>query len=261
MDECEELELEIARNNQLQSAAREEAAALKKRAKDLQDELDTAAWGLEEAEAEKQNLRQKVVSSPDRRRAEVTQRREKLNDVKQNCAQLEESIQDYKKMLINMDQISAKLQALRNALSEIQLQAKEHSELVAKTDATQDKIKETEKDTAIQQQSNEQAERELHRAEEKILQERKQQGIQMEAVMESIEEAKAKLLHVEKDRREGMAKVEEGEARVLELEGKIKKQKEESDAQAELMIAEYKKIEQLFLSRNAQRMAIIEASS
>ena len=76
VDECQELELEIARNNQLQTTAREEGAALKKTATDLKDELATATWGLEEAEAEEERLRAQVVSSPDRRKAEMAHRRQ-----------------------------------------------------------------------------------------------------------------------------------------------------------------------------------------
>ena len=69
--ECEELEIEIARNNKLQAAKREEATELKRQANDLKDEIATATLALQEAQAEHDSLASKIVSSPDRRAHEL----------------------------------------------------------------------------------------------------------------------------------------------------------------------------------------------
>jgi chromosome segregation ATPase len=255
--ECEELELEIARNNQLQTTSREEAAALKKKAKDLQDELATAAWALEEAEAEEESLRLQVVSSPDRRKAEMVHRRERLDKAKNECADLDKELQDSKTKIFHAKQISKEFELTTVTLDELQEQADKYTGLVRQLEETRDKIQAIKKQEAGHLQATEQVERELHRTEEKTIQQRKQHKMEINAVHEALEESKSQLLNVEKDRREGMARVEAGEAEVRELEAAMEEERLKTAREIEDMIEEYKETERMFLDRDAKRMAII----
>lgn len=257
--ECQELELEIARNNRLQSTAREEAAALKKKANDLKDELATSVWALQEAEAEEERLRSQVVSSPDRRKAEMTHRRERLDKVKQECATLEKELQDSKAKILNAKQISKDFDSINSTLDELQVQATKYADIIKQLEETQEKIQVSEKQTSEYAKATEQAERELHRIEEKIIHQRQQRKMQMDAMQEALEVAKSQLLAVEKDRRDGMARVEAGEAEVKKLEADMEREKIKTAQEIQAMIREYQATEKLFLERNAERMALIEA--
>lgn len=257
--ECQELELEIARNNRLQSSAREEATALKKKANDLKDELATSVWALQEAEAEEERLRLQVVSSPDRRKAEMAHRRERLDKVKQECATLEKELQDSKTKILNVKQISKDFDSINTTLEELQLQATKYSDVVKRLEEVQGKIQASEKQSFEYTKATEQAERELHRMEDKIVHQRQQHKMQMDAMQEALEVAKSQLLDVEKDRRDGMARVEAGEAEVKKLEADMEREKYKTAQEIQAMIREYQETEMLFLERNAERMALIEA--
>ena len=73
-----EIETEIARQNKVQAAIRQESTALKKRANELKDEIATASLALEEANAEEGQLASRVVSSPARIKKEMNGLLEKL---------------------------------------------------------------------------------------------------------------------------------------------------------------------------------------
>ena len=74
-----------------------------------------------------------------------------------------------------------------------------------------------------------------------------------------IEISKEQLLLVEKERREGMARVEAGEAEVRALEAQMNAAQEQTDKEIAELIAEYKETEKAFLMRNEKRMNFIEA--
>ena len=259
--ECQELELEIARNNRLQSTARKEGDVLKKQANDLKDQLATAEWALQEAEAEEERLRLEIVSSPDRRKAEMVHRRERLYLTKQECAALEREMQESKTKIVHAKQFSKEFETISTVLDELQEHVTKYGELVRQLDETRSKIQASEKHSANIVQETEQAERELHRAEEKIVHLRQQHKVEIVAVQEQLEEAKSQLLAVEKDRRDGMARVEAGEAEVRQLEAAMEQERANTAQEIDAMIQEYKEVEKLFLERNAKRMATIEASS
>ena len=255
--ECEELEAEIAHYNQLQSTARKEANDLKKKAKDLKDQLDTSAWALEEAQVEEERLRSQVVTSPDRRKNELVERRERLNMMKQECEELENEIQVSKTKNFRGKQIAKELEQACDIMGELQEQIRKNMELTTQLEEVNSTIEATEKQTVAFEQATDEAERELHRAEEKIVLERNQQKLSMEAMHEALEAAKSQLLDVEKDRRDGMARVEAGEAEVRELEAEMEKERIKTDQEIAAMIEEYQELEKLFLERNAKIMAVI----
>lgn len=258
LSECEELELEIARNNQLQASSREEAATLKKRAKDLKDELDTATWALEEAEAEEERLRAQVVSSPDRRKEEITTKRERLEKIKQECEELDKDIQDSRTKLFQVRMIGKEIENISGSLNQLKNRASAYLETARLLEEASEQVKAVEQQTAEHSKAIDQAERELHRVEEKITHQRKQHKLEIDAVNEALEDAKSQLLLVEKDRREGMARVEAGETEVRELEAMIEDERKNLEREVSAMVEEYKAIELLFLNRNAQRMAAIK---
>jgi chromosome segregation ATPase len=219
--DCQELELEIARNNKLQAAAREEASAFKKQSNDLKDQLATAYWALDEAEAEEEALRSKIVSSPDRRKMELAAKRGRLEKDKEECSNLQMQLQDCKTKAIHVQQATEGMQSVLVVLEELQGEFARYEQLVRQSETTIDKIEATEKKTADILEVTEEMERYLHRGEEKILYQRKQHKMQVEATHDALEMVKSHLVSVERDRRDGMARVEAGETEVRAIEAAI----------------------------------------
>ena len=212
MRECDELEEEIKMQNKLQSAAREEAVTLKKQANDLKDAVATAQWALEQAEAEEENLRAQVVSSPDRRKSERLLRQERLQQVKQECANVEAAVKTTKTKIANAQQAAQNLEAVTALLDDLRDEAWKHQETLRRMDETRKQCTATAKQTTELHKQMDEAQRRLERAQAKIVQQRKQHEMQIAAVDDALMEAKNQLLRVERERREGMARIEAGDA-------------------------------------------------
>jgi hypothetical protein len=260
MLECEELEIEIARNNKLQAAAREEGAALKKTANDLKDQVVTAVWTLQEAEAEEEKLRLQVVTvtSPDRRKSEMLIRQERLRKVKKECADLETAAQECKTKVVNAKQALQDLDTTNAILVGLQEEANQHTELVRRNEAIRTRIAASDKKTAEMHKQIEEANRQLSRAEESIVHQRKQYELKMDAAQDALEHAKSQLLHVEKERREGMARLESGEAAVRAIESAIDQERLETELEIEKMVVQYETVESAFLERNETHMDAVQ---
>lgn len=254
MRECEELEIEIARNNKLQAAARQEAATLKKTANDLKDQVATAVWALQEAEAEEEQLRVLVVSSPDRRKADMLVREERLRKVKKECADLETAVQECKTKVVNAKQALQDLDATNALLDDLQEHASTYTELVRKKEETRKRLQACENKTAEIDKQIVETTRHLARSEEKILHQRRQHKLQIDAAHEALALAKSQLLRVEKERRAGVARVEAGEAAVQALEDAIAGDTAQAEAALHSVVAEYQAVEASFLKRNQERM-------
>jgi hypothetical protein len=254
MRECEELEVEISRNNKLQAAARDEASLLKKTANDLKDQVATAVWALQESEAEEEKLRSLIVSSPDRRKSELMVRKERLMKVKDECTQLETSIQTCKTKIANASRVLNELDKTNSILEDLQEQADSYIELVRKTEEARKRYQSVQKKNESVEKQIEEISWQLVRSEESIAHQRKQHKLQMDAVHEALEEAKSVLLRVERERREGIARIEAGEAEVQAIAAVMDEERVQNDAEIHAMIDEYKVVEAAFLKRNQSRM-------
>ena len=156
MRECEELELEISRNNKLQAAARDEANQLKKTANDLKDQVATAVWALQEAEAEEEKLRLQIVSSPDRRKSELAVRTDRLRKIKDDCTNLDTSIQACKTRVANAIHALQELEKTNSILENLQEQAQAYTELLRKTEETRKRFQTIQKkNEAVEKQIEE----------------------------------------------------------------------------------------------------------
>jgi len=86
---------------------------------------------------------------------------------------------------------------------------------------------------------------------------RKQHKLKMDAAQESLEQAKVQLLEVEKERRDGMARVEAGEAEVRAMEARIEEETKRTDSEIEGMVTEFQETERIVLEQDAKFMSAI----
>lgn len=255
--ECHQFELEIARRNKSQAALRETSEKLKRQANDLKDELTTAVWALQEAEAEEDALRSKLVSSPDRRKRDLQERRDRLEKEKEECARLEAMLQECKTATTNMRHASKEMQPLLTALQDLQEAALSYADYIRQMEETLEKASSIQKQSIQLAEATTEVERAIHRTDEKIVAQRKQHQMQLQAAQESLEMAKSQLLMVEKDRREGMLRLQEGEAEVRALEAAMEKESFKTDQEIASMVAEFEVIQRDFIERDNRRMALL----
>ena len=258
--ECEELEGEIARHNKLQAAKRELAATLKREANDLKDELESATWALQETQVEEENLMGQVVSSPDRRIQELANKKERLAAEKEESRELQEQLQTTKANTVQLQQAIKQVRDTIVSQKQVLEEAQRYEQLMGKVDEITKNVEMNQQKILQIQGESEQVERGLLRSEEKVIHMRKQGKMKLEAAHDRLEMAKEQLLMVEKERREGMAKVELGEQEVRALEAQMKAEKEQTEKDIALLISAYREMENAFLARNEKRMQAIDVT-
>ncbi|KAI2491833.1 Nuf2 family [Fragilaria crotonensis] len=257
--ECEELEIEITRNNKVQSAKRE-ATDLKKKHNELNNELATIKLALEEKRHEYENLQTKIVSSPERRKKDLTDLQDTLHEVRNEANSLEEEWQQTKTTIVHVSQ------AIKDVPQTTRL-VRQVLEGANKISQAQDEILklQTERDGIIKETTDLQeriqaTEASIHRSEEKIIHMTKQHKIKMEAAKEALAEAKIKLIQVDNEQAEGMARVEAGEAEVKALEEEIDLERQRTEEEISDMMERYRLMERKVLEQNSALMAAIEIS-
>lgn len=258
--ECQNLESEIARSNKEQASKREQAAALKREANDLKDELASATWALQETQAEVENLMGQVVSSPQRRTEELATQKERLEKEKLETRRMQEGIQQNKTKLIHLQQSIKNLQDAMSLQQQVQEEAEKYEKAMSQVNETDKEVEANQEKAEEITNKSEEAERGLIRVEEKLGHLRKQGIMKMEATQDRLDTAKEQLLIVEKERRDGMARVEAGETEVRALEAQMKAEQDKTDKEIAEVITEYKETERSFLLRNEKRMQVVEAA-
>ena len=258
--ECQELESDIARSNKLQASKREEASQLKKEMTRLKDELAAATWSLQETQAEEERLQGQVVSSPSRRKLELDTKKDALEKEKAETRRLQQEITDGKATTARLQQAIKDLEECLSLQRNVLDEASKYEETAEHLESTEKEVEANEeKASEIEERTNE-SERSLTRLEEKLAHVHKQSKMKMDAVQDNIDIAKEQLLIVERDRREGLARVEAGEAEVISLKTQMKAEQKKTEQEIAAIVAEYRVLEQAFLKRNEQRMMLIDSA-
>jgi kinetochore protein Nuf2 len=258
--ECNDLESEIARSNKLQAAKREEAAALKREANDMKDGLASATWALQETQAEEERLMGQVVSSPDKRTQELAKKKERLEKEKRETRQMQENLNQNKTKLVHLHQSIKDVQDTMSLQQQVLEEAEKYEKAMAQVHETDKEVEANQEKTLEICDKSEEAERGLMRVEEKLSHLRRQGKMKMDAAHDRLEISKEQLLLVEKERREGMARVDAGESEVRALEAQMKAEQEKTDKEIAELMQEYKERERAFMMRNEERMQAVEAA-
>jgi chromosome segregation ATPase len=259
--ECQLLEVQVLKENKLQSAAREEAEELKRKANKLKDDLAMAEWKMQELEAEEQGLQSKIVSSPGRRKNELKTAREELDKMKLQVSELDDATQKGKTSCRNLVQALKDVSTAVGNLNRLQEKCNRKVEIDNKLEKALGDIatKQNERKTLLEE--TQEAEREVVRSEERIEAQRKQHQIQIDALQEALESAKSQLLKVEKDRRDGMIRINAWEKDVQRLEQEIQQQRLETTDEIDRMVTEYKVLEEDFLRLDQKRMGTLQSNT
>lgn len=255
--ECESLRQQIACDNKLQSSKREEGSVLKRKGNDLKDELATAKWALEEVEAEEERLRSQVVSSPDRRQRELKEKRDALDAEREECEKIEVELQNTKTMCLHLEEAIKSMRGEVVVVNEVKKEADKYSHVAQQLETAQRELEANNRKAAGITEDIVLCERDLNRAEEKLSNLKKQSQSKMDAAQESLMATKTKLQFLEQDRRDGMKRIEEGEAKVRQIEMEIENERLQAQDDCEAMIAEFRDTEELVIELMNKRMAAL----
>lgn len=259
--ECEALTVQIAQSNKLQASKRDEASALKRTANDLKDELATATWTLEEADAEEERLRSQIVSSPDRRQRDLNAKREALDNEREECENVENQLQNTKTMCLHVTEAIKAVQTELAVAEEVKTEAGKYTVVAEKREKTSLEYEVSKKEVTEVSDSIVLVTRDLNRTEEKLTNLQRQSKSKMDAAQESLEKAKSRLQSVEKDRTDGMKRIEDGGVQVRELESQIEDDRIQAQQDIEAMISEFRETEALVVARMNKRMEVISANN
>lgn len=243
--DCEEIEREIAQQNKLQASIRQESTDLKKKANELKDKIATAALALQETQAEERKLSSQVVRSPARIKRETMEATKSLETERKECANVEGETQVVKTKIENVLKAESDVVQATKMMGEVKEAKAKYSSVLEEVQTSKAKIAENERKAAEFVEEREAQERELYRVEEKVSHMRKQGKLKMDAAQDALVNLQADLVMVEKDRREGMARVEAHEAEVRAIEAEIEEEKQRTDSEISEIIGTFEKLEQV----------------
>jgi chromosome segregation ATPase len=219
--------------------------------------LATVSLALQEAQAEHEALRSRIVSSPERRKRQLQDENAALDYERKESKALDEKMQEIKTKIMHVTQAIKDVPEVTDMIEEAVVGAKKQIHLKEQLDTTRvDKDFILKKKAAILEQVEE-AQGSLNRMEEKIAHMRKQTKVKMNAAQEALEQATTQLIAVEQDHLDGMARVEAGELEVKAMEASIEREREKTLAEMKAMIADYHEMERKVLQQNAKLMGAI----
>jgi len=254
-NECLEIEQEISKQNKLQASIRTETGKLKKQANTLKGKAATALLSLQEAKSEEHALSTQVVQSPKRIKREMEQAVKFLEATKKGCNEIEYEVATVKRRVQNVkecvENVQNSLDIMENELKGINndhnLASKELQEAV-------EKKMENEKVVQDFLHKKRELERRIHYNEEKLSHHRQQGVRRLATVQQELDFAQTELALVEKERIDGLARVESAEADVLAIEAKIKEDDTAIQHEIEKMMQVYKKFENDIIEKEVTLM-------
>ena len=89
--DCEDIEIEIARQNKLQTAVRQESQELKTRANELKYQIDEADIVIQELAVKERKFSSQIVESPDELKEDISSSSSKLEEERKVCEEAEEN--------------------------------------------------------------------------------------------------------------------------------------------------------------------------
>mmetsp|Transcript_36646 Transcript_36646/g.56091 ORF Transcript_36646/g.56091 Transcript_36646/m.56091 type:complete len:352 (+) Transcript_36646:233-1288(+) len=256
-NDCEEIGGEIAQQNKLQISIRTESTELKKKAKELKDNIATTSYALQEADAELRKLSTQVVQSPERIIVEVSSIKKTLENEKAECRKAEEEAQSCKAKIANVAKTETDIVNVIQIMDEAKDRKVMYEQVLEEIEASEENIALNQKKIAEVKETIEYYDDQLRCMEEKNSSEREKAQLDMDDAQHALEVSQREYLIVEQDRQEGMARIEAGEADVRALEKKIEEESIKTDAEIAGMISTFKEFEAVVLKKNEELMKAV----
>ncbi len=259
-EDCAELEMEIAQQNQLQKSLREASKNLKKKANMLKDEIATADLTMQELDAEERKLLPKIVESPDGLHLQIKELNEKLDEERKHLKIAEQEAKTADLRVQNVKQAKDDVITATKLLSDLDEEKSRYEKLLKETNDIRAVIAANEEKMEHLQGLCEQHKSDIRDIGEEAEKNRKGAKASMDAAQKALQVAKAELLDVEKDRRDAKAALERHEQEVNLIKSIIEEERVKTDEEIKEIIASYRIMEKAALDKQEEFNAKIKAS-
>jgi kinetochore protein Nuf2 len=237
--ECQQLELEIARYTKNQGAIRKETEEKRKSIAEMQDNLATIQWTLQELDVEEQELRSQLVSSPDRRKQQLEQALQELDNEKDQVAALEKQLQESKTKVAFATEAKKDLLAILGDITAIKDMHEKYLKEKREKEAAAKKVAEKEHKIKMMKEECAAVRREIQHEEDMRRQEKLSHGNAMKAIDGRKAAARARLQSLHKAKKEQNAKLQEAENKEKQLQLQIEKENAQHQVDMKYLTEEY----------------------
>ena len=243
--------------NKEQAAIRHESGELKKKANELKDKNATIALSIQEGQADDKKFSTQIVQSPERVKRQMADANDRLELEKKEAAEAEKNAIEIK---VKTQNISKADVAIAGAVKGLEETATE----LSKQKSTQEEIRQTEESINANKENTEKcnvaiddSSRVVEKFENKITYLRSQAKTKTAEAQSALDTTQTDLLAVEKDRRDGNAKIEASEQAKRKIEQAIEEEKERTEGEIADMIQNYKSMEKVVLQNQEKLMSAI----
>lgn len=236
--DCLELENEMKRVTQINSKLRTELENMNKAKAKLKDDVEGAELSVQECAAELHKWRTRLVQSPERKMQGIQQKTQLLEVIKGEVREMEQQWNASKASKNQRRDVCQALDGLRlDALIDLADVAQRSAQ---RNRDGQIKVVAAEQESQQVEATVTQAEREYQRQYEHCAGEKKRHELQFVAAQESHDTVLDQLLRLEKDRRDAMARTEQGEREVAALSAQLEEEKRLADETVQNMVGQYR---------------------
>jgi len=247
-NECRTTEEDIGKLNKLQAGIRLESGELKKKANDLKESNASIALAILEQQAEEQKLLSQIVQSPEKVKKEMSYAQERLDREKKEAALQENECAIMKTNVNNANKTAKDLTKVLTAFDEVSNEIEKQVSCQNEIKGCKNSIKINidKKVEAEEKQSD--AERGVAKYDEKLKHLRQQGVLKTQSAQNALMESQTTLLQVEKDRREGMTRIQNMENELKHVEKRIEEDEVRTEEEVRTMVDGYKKFEETVLT-------------
>lgn len=247
--DCEDIEIEISRQNKLQTSIRQESENLKKFANVLKDKIDTADLVSQELAAKERKFSSQVVQSPRALEENISSSKTTLAEERKFCDEMEQNDKmtvQYVKLVTKAQDNVAEVTTLIRQVMEDKIR---YEKSLEDSKAIEAKIMEHNTKSGEYQETYDKIENQFRQIKEKSNNFKQQAKTKMNAARASLHAVNAELLIVEKDRRDVNSKVEQCEQEVQTLKRVIDEEKTKTDQEIEDIVLNFQKMEKVLIEK------------
>lgn len=256
-NECCEIEAEIAQQNKLQGSIRHETGELKKRFNKIKDMVTTHHLSIQKLENEENNLKSRIVRSPDRIKRQMNGIRAALKEKQNNFDSLSSRLHKEQQKIDLVDDSMQDLNKCYDIMkTELEPAIEEYNKKAEESMTVKEQLKSNDLILSDLKNKKLDLERKLRQRQEKLSHLRKQSSRKIDTASQELKFAQQELALVEKDRAHGLERVDEAEKKVLSIKNKMEEDRVLARKEIQCMIDTYKDFESQIVEKE---LGLIEA--
>mmetsp|Transcript_42978 Transcript_42978/g.84473 ORF Transcript_42978/g.84473 Transcript_42978/m.84473 type:complete len:460 (-) Transcript_42978:9-1388(-) len=259
--EISEVEAEIAQLNEQNMVGRREIDDNKKKYNAMKDAVETASLSIQELKNEENKLLVQIVPSPERLQKDMSTLEAAVDAERKESSAIEKQARSMKVAVTNVTSSTESVSESIDRLQEVRGELDKENILHADVRNSKENVTKITKKLTQLKDDTDFAKRQLHKYEEKLVLIRKQGNIKKDAAKQALDDAQTKLLQVEKDRRDGVARIDVYEEKHKLLESAIENEAKATKEEVSLMIAEFQKMAKTIIDHNSSlvhEMSVVE---